>query len=63
MADKNKVVVKCGPIEEVGYVGVADPTLDVVFLQSPEEEAKYSPIMQQLVENGLDTEGTSISGI
>lgn len=56
------VTVTCGTIDE-SYRGIADPKLDVVFLQTEAERAKYEPIMQKLQEEGLATEGATISGI
>lgn len=59
---KKPVVVTCGTIDE-SYRGVADPKLDVVFLQTEAERAQYEPIMKKLQEEGLSTSGTTISGI
>ena len=62
MADQKHVIVECGTIDPT-YKGVAYPTLEAVYLQTPEEEAEYAPIMADLLANGLDTQGTKISGI
>ncbi|MBR3690288.1 MAG: hypothetical protein IKL97_04235 [Eggerthellaceae bacterium] len=59
---KKPVKVTCGTIDE-SYRGIADPKLEVVFLQTEEERAKYEPIMKRLQEEGLATQGTTISGI
>lgn len=59
---KKPVTVTCGTID-AAYRGIADPKLDVVFLQTEAERAKYEPIMKRLQEEGLDAQGTTISGI
>lgn len=60
-AKKSKVKIACGAFDD--YKGIIDPKLDVVFLQTDAEKQKYQPAMDYLVENGLETEGSTISGI
>lgn len=62
MSRKPKVTVECGTID-ASYKGVINPQLKAVFLQTPEEEARYAPIMKNLLENGLPETGEKISGI
>lgn len=63
MSTEPKVTVECGTVDP-HYSGVADPQLTPVYLQTPEEEARYAPIMQELRENGLpESGGGQISGI
>lgn len=62
MKEKGSVLVECGTID-ASYKGVANPQLNAVYLQSAEEEARYAPIMRELMENGLEVTGEKISGI
>ena len=62
MSDEKSVTIECGTVD-ASYRGVVDPQLEAVYVQSPKEEAKYAPIMKELLENGLPTEGEKISGI
>ena len=54
--------IKCGSIDPE-YRGIADPQLEAVYLQTEEERERYEPIMQHFLENGLEAEGETISGI
>ena len=54
MAD---VKVECGTIDPE-YKGVANPTLEAVFLQTEEEAEKYGAIMKEIMESGIQAEAT-----
>ncbi|MBR0164331.1 MAG: hypothetical protein IJQ12_06640 [Lachnospiraceae bacterium] len=58
---KPKVTVQAGATEE--YQGVVGPTLKAVYVQSDADEKKYGPIMQDIMENGLDTERELQTGL
>ena len=45
------------------YRGIASPTLETIYVQSPEEEKKYGEIMQDILENGIDTERELQTGL
>ena len=62
MSAEATVTVSCGNIDST-YRGVADPQLEAVYLQTEAERERYEPIMEYFLENGLDSEGTTISGI
>ena len=55
------VKFEAGASEE--YRGIASPTLEAVYVQSPEEEEKYGEIMQDILENGIDTERELQTGL
>lgn len=58
---KPKVTVQAGAVED--YNGVVGPTLKAVYVQSEEDAKKYDPIMQDILENGLDTERELQTGL
>lgn len=62
MSRESNVAVSCGTIDP-DYRGVADPQLEAVYLQTEAERERYEPIMEYFLENGLEAEGATISGI
>ena len=58
---KPKVTVQAGATED--YNGVVGPTLNAVYVQSKEDAQKYEPIMQDILENGLETERELQTGL
>lgn len=46
-----------------GYEGVICPQLDAEYTQSEADQKKYDPIMQDILENGIDTEKELQTGL